>query len=70
MPRKCYLVTKSIFPLPQDFIFLAQDFFCCRRKIIVVKENEARKRCFVTISRKHFLGIKKHSCEMKNVHLN
>jgi len=55
-----YEVTKHfLFFLATKTFFLATFFFHTARKKILRQESD----CLVTMSRKHFHGIRKHFCE-------
>jgi len=46
-----------IFLLPQDFVFLGTIFFAVRKRLL-------NKNCLVTITKRHFLGIRNHVCRI------
>jgi len=51
-----YLVKKTIFFLPQESFCLVQEFRPGKKKILW----QEKRKSFVTTSREHFLGIRKH----------
>jgi len=52
LPQEVFLLAARLFFMPQDFFSPNKNFFLLQEK----KSCRKKKKCFVTITRKHFLA--------------